>query len=163
MVLISVCGAATNNNLVDGVCWWQSCPRYVLIPIEISVCAGGSYKDVSHSKHISVCIIQYIIMADDSSPLQGTTYLELYLTPYLLHTGALYRVHTVSYHIKAVQMSRMDHSQYLSWMKGSQPLDHSSSRILPGIYNIYSIQHLLPGFSLDILTDINKAPCSGSF
>ena len=86
----AICGAAvTNNNQGDG-CWWPSPPRYALIPIEISVCAGGTYKDVSHSKPILVCIIQYIIMAHDSSPLQGTTYLELYLTPYLLHTGALY-------------------------------------------------------------------------
>ena len=144
MVLISVCGAATNNNLVDGVCWWQSCPRYVLIPIEISVCAGGSYKDVSHSKHIWVCIIQYIIMADDSSPLQGTTYLELYLTPYLLHTGALYRVHTVSYHIKAVQMSRMDIPN-ITWAEWRGPQSLVSSVIIHPARYLQHLQH--PAFT----------------
>ena len=30
----------------------ELCGHYVLIPIEISVCAGGSYKDVSHTKPI---------------------------------------------------------------------------------------------------------------
>ena len=142
----------TNNNFADGslqpMAGWRWCPHYVLIPIEISVCAGGGYKDVSHTQTISLCIAQYIIMACDSTPLQGSTYLELYLTPYLLHTGALYRAHTISYHIKVVQMSRMGHSN--TWAEWRVP-----TPVI--IHPCWYLQHLQPWYSLDIPSDINKA------